>query len=114
MAQQYMSQLPNRDAPPIDKGMFSDVWYTFLAFLSSLTATEFETVAVGSSPYTYEASKIGHLHVEAGTVSSVVLQRGGATLACSTSGFVPVVAGDEVTVTYTVSPTLTFVPGART
>lgn len=116
MSDQYSAQLPNRDAPAVDpkSGMLETAWYNFMAFMSSLTATALESVSVGSSPYTFEASKIGHLHVAAGTVSSVVLQRGGVTLSCPTSGFVPVVAGDAVAVTYTAAPTLTFIPGART
>lgn len=118
--QQYSTQIPNREAlAGNNDGTITEVWYQFFTFLASLTATEFEPQTVGSSPYVFQASKLGHLHVAASAATtSVVLQRGGVSLACPTSGFVPVVAGDEVTVTFNAAVDFpgacTFVPGART
>lgn len=121
MSEQFSSQLPNRDAKLTAGGLLTDVWYNFFAFLASLKATPVVEIAVGlSSPYAYEATSMGSLHVEAGsaTISSVVLQRGGVSLTCPTSGFVPVAAGDVVEVAWSglggVTPTLTFVPAPRT
>jgi hypothetical protein len=115
VAQQFSAQFPSRDAPLVDKdGKVTEAWYSFLALLASLTATPVVPVAVGASPFSYEASSIGFLSVAAGAVTSVVLQRGGETVSCPTSGLVPVAAGDSVTVTFTGAPTVNFIPAPRT
>ena len=115
MTDQVTSGLPNRDAEAIDKtGKLTKVWFDFMVFLASLTAKELQQITVGASPYVWEATSIGHFHVAAGAVSSVVLQRGGISLPCPAAGFVPVAAGDIVTVTYTVPPAVYFVPAPRT
>lgn len=115
MAQQTSVQFPSRDSPLVDKnGKVTEQWYLFFSLLASLTATAIEPVAVGASPFSYEASSIGFLNVAAGTVTSVVLQRGGESVSCPTSGLVPVAAGDTVTVDFSVAPSIHFIPSPRT
>lgn len=115
MTTNYSSQLPNRDAAiSSSNNMLTDVWYNFMAFMASLKGKDIEAITVGASPYEYEATSMGSLHVAAGNVTSVVLQRGGVSLSCPTAGFVPVAAGDIVTVEYTVAPEMNFIPAPRT
>lgn len=68
-------------------------------------------VVVGASPFSYTASIAGYVHVTGGTVSAIALIRAATTLATGlTAGFIPVGQGDVVRVTYTVKPTVNFVP----
>jgi hypothetical protein len=54
-----------------------------------------------------------HIFVAGGTVSAISLGRSGVALACPSNIFIPVAANDTVTVTYSVLPTMTFIPSAR-
>jgi hypothetical protein len=95
-------------------GMLASVWYQFFVRLSQLSAERpIAPLSVGASPFVYTASTIGNIFVSGGTVSSIVLGRSGVNLTCPASVFIPVAANDTVTVTYTVLPTMTFVPSAR-
>lgn len=95
-------------------GKLASVWYQFLARLAQLTAEQpMAPAAVGASPFTFTATTIGNLFITGGTVSSIVLARSGVALTCQKDQFIPMAAGDTVTVTYTVKPTMTFVPSAR-
>jgi hypothetical protein len=95
-------------------GKLASVWYQFLTRLAQLTAeSPMTSPTVGASPLTFTATTIGHLFITGGTVSSVVLTRSGTSITCQTGHFIPMAAGDQVTITYTVAPTLTFVPSAR-
>ena len=53
------------------------------------------------------------MFVTGGTVSSIVLTRSGVSITCQPDQFIPMAAGDTVTVTYSSAPTMTFVPSAR-
>lgn len=89
-------------------------WYIGLVRLAQLTAERpIAPVSLGASPYTFTATTIGDLLVAGGTVSAVTLGRGGVSVACPTSGFIPMAAEDSVIITYSVLPTVTFVPRAR-
>lgn len=68
-------------------------------------------ITPGASPYAYTAPAIGNLVITGGTVSAVTLTHaGGSPVSVPTAGIIPVMAGDIVTVTYTVAPTMTFIP----
>ncbi|KVD81920.1 hypothetical protein WS62_23475 [Burkholderia sp. ABCPW 14] len=69
-------------------------------------------LTVGASPFAYTAQAAGTVVISGGTVSAVTLKRGSpaAISVGETAGVVPVSAGDIVTVTYTVAPTMDFVP----
>lgn len=108
--------LPSPTLPAIDpkSGKFGSVWYQFLTRLAQLTAESPMTApAVGASPFTFTAGTIGHMFVTGGTVSSIVLTRSGTSITCQANQFIPMAAGDTITVTYSVAPTMTFVPSAR-
>lgn len=95
-------------------GKLANTWYMFLVRLAQLTAeSPMVAPAVGASPFTFTAGTIGHMFATGGTVSSIVLTRSGTSIACQANQFIPMAAGDTITVTYTVAPTMTFVPSAR-
>jgi hypothetical protein len=108
--------LPSPTLPITDPktGVIASVWYQFLTRLQQLTPERaIAPITVGASPYTYTASTIGSLLITGGTVSTVVLTRGGVSVTTRSTIFIPMAAGDTVTVTYSVLPTITFVPSAR-
>ncbi|GAC1503714.1 MAG: hypothetical protein NVS1B10_08830 [Candidatus Saccharimonadales bacterium] len=82
--------------------------------LSVLNGTQV-TVTVGASPFAYTAPAIGSVIVQGGTVSAITLTHLGGTPVNIgvTAGVIPVVAGDVVTVTYTVAPNITFIPADK-
>jgi hypothetical protein len=97
-----------------DSGLPDETWYQFLVRLAQLSAERpIDPVSVGASPFVYTASTIGHIFVAGGTVSAISLERSGVALACPSNTFIPVAANDTVTVTYSVLPTMTFIPSAR-
>jgi len=97
-----------------DSGLPEETWYQFLVRLAQLSAERpIAPVSVGASPFVYTAFTIGHIFVSGGTVSAISLERSGVALACPSNVFIPVAANDMVTVTYSVLPTMTFIPSAR-
>lgn len=95
-------------------GSWLSFWYQWAVRISQLSAERpIASVSVGASPFTYTSSTIGNLLVSGGTVSGVVLGRSGVSVTCKEDQFIPMAANDTVTVTYSVLPTVTFVPSAR-
>lgn len=95
-------------------GKLASVWYQFFTRLAQLTAeSPMTAVTPGTSPYTYKAGTIGNLFITGGTVSSIVLTRSAVSITCQENQFIPMAAGDTVEITYSVVPTVTFVPSAR-
>ncbi len=86
---------------------------TLIASAVAATATAsgaaLASITVGASPYVYTATTRGAVAVSGGTVSAASLTRGSA-VTLPIAGLFPVSAGDTITVTYTVAPTMTFVP----
>lgn len=107
--------LPDFELAAVDKdGKLTPAWQRGLTRLAQLTPErKFRAVPPGASPFTFTASTIGHLLISGGTVSAVLLVRGTASLACPVSGFIPMAGKDSVVITFTVAPTLNFIPGAR-
>lgn len=107
--------LPDFGLASVDKeGKFTAAWQRALTRLAQLTAArKFLAVSPGASPFTFTATTIGHLLIDGGNVGAVALVRGAQSVACPVSGFMPMAAKDSVMITYTVAPTLTFIPSAR-
>lgn len=108
--------IPSPILPATDPktGKLASVWYQFLTRLAQLSAENpMAPVTVGASPFAFTARTIGHMFITGGTVSSIVLTRSSVSIACQANQFIPMAAGDTVTVTYAVAPTMTFVPSAR-
>lgn len=94
--------------------LLGHMWYRFLTRLAQLSAERpIAAVALGLSPFSYTADTIGHLSVIGGTVSARTLTRGNVTINLGTAQLIPMAAGDVVTITYSVAPTISFIPGAR-
>ena len=74
----------------------------------------FMDVTPDGSPFEYEAKEPGYLFITGGTVSAITLTRGSETITVfpdtTTPRLVPVAVADIVTITYTVIPTLKFIP----
>lgn len=107
--------LPDFELAIVDKdGKLTPSWQRGLTRLAQLTPErKFRAVAPGASPFAFTASTIGHLLITGGNVSAVALVRGAASVACPLSGFIPMAGKDSVVITYSVAPTLNFIPGAR-
>ncbi len=112
MAQQ-LNKLPQFGQPLENKGVTSKDWYFFWTGLWRGLAPEIETaVTPDGSPFTYNAPRRGSLIVSGGTVSLIRFSRDGSTFydVGATAGMFALSAADRLEVTYTVAPTLTFVP----
>jgi len=112
MAQQFNS-LPNFGVPLEKQGVTSKDWYFYWANLFTGLPPGNETALVpGASPYTYIAGVKGNLLVSGGTVSAIAFSRDGSTFYSTgqTAGMFPLNARDSLRVTYTVTPTMVFVP----
>jgi len=91
---------------PIDPGFMSE-----MVFATETTGAPIQAVTPGASPYAYTATQDGALSVQGGTVSLVAFARAGASLTLGlTNGLVQMATGDKVTITYTVAPTINFIP----
>lgn len=112
MAQQ-LNSLPNYPVSLQDRGITSKDWYFFWAGLFKGLAPGAETpIVVGASPYSYSAPVKGTVIVSGGTVSAIAFSRDGMTFYATgqTTGMFTLNAQDRLRVTYTVLPTMTFVP----
>jgi hypothetical protein len=67
------------------------------------------SIATTGSPFSYTASGRGFVTVT-GTVSGATLKRASTTIDVSPST-IPVMNGDVVTLTYSVPPVVSFIPG---
>lgn len=75
------------------------------------TGASFASVTVGSSPFTYSATAVGHLAIVGGTVTSVEIVRGSSNVTLSSGPpLVPMDNGDSVVITYSAAPTMTWLP----
>ena len=100
-----MVPLVNADRTP------TTAWQLFLAQMVAQPGP-IATITVGASPFDYQASQSGHLLLLIdGTVSDVSLSRGRVTISTGqVAGFFPMALGDTLTITYTVLPTVYFIP----
>ncbi len=88
--------------------------YRFLdAVRAAIGIGEVAGVSVSASPFSYVADGYGSVIVSGGTVSAIAFSRDGTTFFATgqTAGMFRLNTGDTLRVTYTVLPTLTFVPG---
>ena len=110
---QQLNRLPNFNVPLTLKGITSKDWFFFWAGLYNGLAPAIETaITPGASPYTYSAPVKGSVIVSGGTVSAIDFSRDGSTFYTTgqTAGMFTLNAQDRLKVTYTVVPTMTFVP----
>lgn len=113
MAQQQLNRLPQFGQPLANKEVTNKDWYFFWAGLWRGLAPELESpVVLTGSPFTFSAPRRGSLIVSGGTVSQIRFSRDASTFydVGATAGMFALSAADRLEVTYTGSPTLTFVP----
>jgi len=102
--------VPNSNQPLVDKnGYITQVWQRFLGSLLG-SPEAIAPVAVSASPSTFTAAGRGSVAISGGTLTNVTLNRSGTTVSLGTSRAITVANGDVVTVTYTVAPTINFIP----
>lgn len=96
-------------------GLMAVEFYRFLANLFNAAGGGGVTasITVGSSPFTYTAAQTGQVIVKGGTVSKIEFSRDGGTTFFDigvTAGMFLLNAQDQLKVTYSGAPTMTFVP----
>jgi hypothetical protein len=68
-------------------------------------------VSLTASPLTYTAVGNGRLAIVGGTVSGLSFKRGSVSVSLGTTNrLIPLSAGDQITLTYTGTPVLTWIP----
>lgn len=108
--------MPRSQTPVIAGGLMDKDWFRFLvsvynAVTQGLPQPEV-LIAVGASPFIYPAVIRGQIHIGGGTVSAIEFSRNGTTWYDTglVKGFVEMDARDQLRITYSVAPTLTFFP----
>ena len=95
----------------IQKGNTSSAYYRFLHDINIGNPPAAEvSLVVTASPFTYTASQAGVVIVQGGTVSQIKFARVGSYVTGQTAGVFSVGAGDQLIVTYSGKPTMTFAP----
>jgi len=108
-----LNSIPNFNVPLSTNGITGKDWYFFWAGLySGLPPALPMLVTLTASPFTYSPSAKGTIFVSGGTVSLIQFSRDGVTSypTGTTAGPFVVNANDRLIITYTVAPTVTFVP----
>lgn len=92
-------------------GIIIQPWIGYLQQFT-IAPPPFIDINVGASPFEYQAQEPGNIAISDGTVSSVTLTRGSDTisLGAGTNRLIAVAINDIVTITYSVLPTIKFVP----
>lgn len=105
-----MQPLPNQNSPfvQLPNGRIVPPWNSYLQQFTQ-QPPNIIPITVTASPFSYTAREPGHVVVEGGTVSLVQLTRGSVTVTVLTN-IVPVSIGDTVGITYSVLPTIKFIP----
>ncbi len=108
-----LNSLPNYPVPLEKGGNTTKDWYFFWSGLfRGLPPAAEVAVTLGASPYIYSAPVRGSVIINGGTVSAVAFSRDGVTFYTTgqTAGMFALNASDQLRITYTVLPTVTFVP----
>jgi hypothetical protein len=104
--------VPTYEQPLVVGNNTSSAWYRYLqqSELGTPPAAENAVTPTGS-PYTYTAPRKGFLIVQGGTVSAIAFSRSGTFYNVGqTSGTFTLDQNDQLQITYSVAPTLIWVP----
>jgi hypothetical protein len=107
-----MAQPPSDVAPIVDPntGRVTQVWRAFFSALSGKAAAAV-VVPVQGSPAAYTAPDNGSLMLTGGTVTAISIVRGRDPVPVDAGlRALPMSAGDTVIVSFSVAPTLVFLP----
>lgn len=108
-----LSAIPAYGMPIDTKGVINRTWYQFWTDIwKGKPQGGIATQLVTASPFTYQALTKGFMVVQGGTVSLIQFSRDGITNVTTgqTFGCIPLAQGDLVIITYSVAPTITWVP----
>lgn len=107
-----MSKLPNNTPVFLDtNGRVSLPWFYWFQSLVG-PGQPITSITVGASPSSFTANENGNFVVTGGTVSNIQITRGTTTIAVGfNSGMIAVKQNDIMIVTWTVLPTISFIPG---
>ena len=112
---------PSNSAPIASRdGIIGQVWYYLLQTIwlrsgGAGGALPASSIAVGASPFEYEADVSGTVLVDGGTVTEIAISRAGSSYVTGAiAGPIPVMRGDAVQVTHAGAPTMTFLPTEAT
>lgn len=96
-------------------GKIIQPWNSYLQQFTQ-APPKFTLVTVTASPFTYEAVEPGYLILTGGVISILDLIRGTDIINLTGQKIIPVSIADSIEVTYSVLPTINFVPiyGANT
>lgn len=111
-----MIPLPNLIAAFVDRaGKIQSPWNYYLQQFTQAPPNILEVIPDGS-PFEYTAVEPGTVAITDGTVSVVTLTRGVITIDITGQILIPVSIADTVEITYSVLPTVQFIPsyGQRT
>lgn len=101
--------VPSTNQPISENGIVTTVWQRFFnALVSSPSAIA--SIQATQSPVAYKAAERGTLSISGGTISDVTLQRASVSISLGPVRLVPVANADTVTITYSVAPTISFIP----
>jgi hypothetical protein len=102
---------PTYETPLAVKGNTHSAWYRWFTGIAKGTPPSAEAMlTLGASPYAYTAPSKGFVIIRGGTVTAVQFTRSVTTLTGQTQGVFPLSQGDVLTITYSVLPTVTWVP----
>lgn len=107
------NRMPTYNIPLVDRGFTSKDWYfAWQGLYAGLPPSNVIEVTPTGSPFTYTAPVKGFMIVRGGTVSAVEFSRDSTTYynLTQTAGTFPVNAADLLRITYSVVPTVVFVP----
>jgi hypothetical protein len=108
-----LNRFPTYGENLADKGITSRTWYGYFSGLFRGQPTGLpSSITVGPSPFNYSAPSGGTVLIQGGTVSLVQISRDGVSnyTTGQTQGAIPVSFQDTLIITYSVAPTMTFVP----
>lgn len=112
MPQQF-NTVPTYQVPLTAQGVTVKDWYFFfVGIFRGLPPGNVVPVTPGVSPYDYVAPSKGTLIVSGGTVSAIEFSRDGTTFFATgqTAGMFTLNQSDFLRISYSVVPTVTFVP----
>ena len=111
LKQPFFLGVPTYDTPLTISDKTSSVWYRFWIGLFQGQPTQAESVVtVTASPFTYTAPVGGNALISGGTISAITLARTRVNNLGAGENVVPMSNGDQLTVTYSVKPTIVFMP----
>jgi hypothetical protein len=106
-----MVPLPNLLAKFVnDLGRIIPPWNSYLQQFTQ-APPNFMAQTVSGSPFSFTATEPGMIAISGGTVIAVTLTRGATVINLgATPKLIPVAIADTVTITYSVLPTISFIP----